>query len=175
MSPDMTIPKNGHCMMQCPFFLISFGRAFRCSQVLFVRRSSSFARPLRGRQSVSQIFTKPSQPRLPIYRQISLQHTVLLRSCSLRVLPAPLRSGFLSVARLSRPCQRRLPRLRRLTSLRRLPWLRSALPGPSDFSAPPLCSACPSPAPGPPGQLMLRRSGSFSGEAASMSICSLTI
>lgn len=153
MNPDMTIKKRTlHDAMSV--FLISFGRAFRCSQVLFVRKTSS--QPSIGIPNLHEALTI----RHPVYRQISLQHAVLLRSGSLRVLPAPLRSGSLSVARLSWPWQRRLPRLRRLTSLRRQPRLRSALPVPSDLSAPPalpvpsafsaspLCSACPSPAPG---------------------------
>ena len=163
MNPDMTIKKRTlHDAMSV--FLISFGRAFRCSQVLFVRRSSS--QPSIGIPNLHEAFTI----RHPVYRQISLQHAVLLRSCSLRVLPAPLRSGFLSVARLSRPCLLHLPCQLRPPSLRRLSCL-FRLPSLLRLSAPP----APSPAPGPPGQLMLRRSGSFSGEAASMSICSLTI
>lgn len=168
-------------------FLISFGKAFRCSQVLFVRKTSS--RPSIGIPNLHEAFTAPasglstdfaptrgpSPVVLPSRFACTSPVGLSLRCPSLSALPAssapPAPSDFSAPPASLRhrlPCPFRPHSLRRLpcpvrpTSLRR-------------FSAPPLCSACPSPAPGPPGQLMLRRSGSFSGEAASMSICSLTI
>ena len=87
---------------------------------------------------------------------------------SLPIFSPPLASFSLPSTSLSRSLSS--------TSLASLTPLSPLLLGP-DFTSlsPSDRSSLPPPLSGPRGQLMLRRSGSWSGEAASMSICSLTM